>query len=188
MVQRLVDEQENVYCIFVTEYPFCEFLYYGGNCVSRRVYGPDGKKVDERLFCDFFTDERNEFRHFRGRMPEQIRFKEDDIVEVLRGDDVTLEVVVSLPPTVEWCYQYALRGIDTKYNPCTTDAGREQWAFEDGYMLDVTDDSYTVIDGPDYRFHSHPDALCVFKPRFPIPIDVEQKLCSYYETVKKQYD
>lgn len=186
LVHQFAEGIENLYCIYVTEYPMCERLCFGGNYVSQRVYGPDGTLIEQHLFCDFFTDERDKFRHYRGRLPEQIRFKEGDIVEVLQGDEVTLQVIVGVPPTVEWCYRYALRGLDTKYNPGKTDAEREQWAFEDGYMLDITDDSYTVIDGPDYDYHSHPDALCIFAPRFPIPANVEQALKGYYEAVAKQ--
>ena len=185
MVQRIATEVQDVYCIYVTEYPLNELLCWVGNYVTERVYGPDGKKIDERLFCDSFTDARDAFRHYRGRLPEQIRFKEGDIVEVLRGNKVTLEVVVGVPASVDWCYQYALKGLNSKYNPGKTDAEREQWAFGRGYMLDVTDDSYTVVDGPRYDYHDHPDALRVFAPRFPIPAEVEQKLRSDYEAIIK---
>ena len=102
------------------------------------------------------------------------------------GDVVTLEVIVGRPATIDWCYRYALRVLQGEHTPETTDAEHEQWAFFDGYMLDDSDDSYTVIDGPSYDYHDHPDALCVFAPRFPIPPEVEQKLHNYYATTIKQ--
>jgi hypothetical protein len=47
--------------------------------------------------------------------------------------------------------------------------------------LDDTDDCYTVVDGPSYKHHQHIPSWRVFKPRFPIPKHIEEKLHHDYQ-------
>ena len=98
---------------------------------------------------------------FKGRSEEECRFRVGDLVEVLSGDTVSLEIVCSLPPTPERAEQiyhnvkrdFEQRGIDT-----TND--------EICWILDDTDDCYTTLDDDDgYISHSHPPTICLFPVR-----------------------
>ena len=57
----------------------------------------------------------------------------------------------------------------------------EDFCFNRGYLLDDTDDCYTVVDGPGYIHHQHIPSWCVFKPHFPIPKHIEEKLHRDYQ-------
>lgn len=179
MMRRLFQDVSKVYCAVVTELSFGEDIRSG--YVSVRVYGSDGCLIDTSKCSSFFTEERDDYRHFRGRAPEEIRFEEGDIVEVFGGDSVSLAVVVGLPPSVERCFGIATRMCGNKRDREMTQQQWEDFCFNRGYLLDDTDDCYTVVDGPGYIHHQHIPSWCVFKPYFPIPKHIEEKLHRDYQ-------
>ena len=77
MMMRLFRDVPNAYCAVITELPFGEDIRPG--YVSVRVYGSDGSLIDTSKCSSFFTEERDDYRHFRGRAPEEIRFAEDTL-------------------------------------------------------------------------------------------------------------
>ena len=176
---RLLKETTDAYCAVITELAFGEDIR--GNYVSKRAYDADGTLVDSTKCSSIFSEEWDDYRHFRGRMPEEIRFKKGDIVEVFNGDSVSLAVVVGLPPSVERCYNIAKRMCANKRNKEMTQQQWEQFCFKSGYILDDTDDCYTVVDGPGYINHQHRASWHLFKPRFPIPKHIEDKLRHDYQ-------
>ena len=135
--------REDVYVFYIREVPV-DVPAPGVQCLSERVYGPDGQLIDFRDFSS--VDEVPGV--FEGRTPERIRFKQGDIVEVLGMDEVELAYVAGGPVSHEEAARINSEAIIT---------------------LDVTDDSYTVFLGPTFSFHQHIDALCVFKPHFKVP-------------------
>ena len=135
--------RENVYAFYIREVPV-DLPAPGVQCLSERVYGPDGQLIDFRDFSS--VDE--EPGVFEGRTPERIRFKQGDIVEVLGMDEVELAYVANGPVSREEAARINSEAIIT---------------------LDVTDDSYMVFLGPTFSFHQHIDTLHVFSPRLKVP-------------------
>ena len=76
-MMRLFRDVPNAYCAVITELPFGEDIR--SDYVSVRVYGSDGSLIDTSKCSSFFTEERDDYRHFRGRAPEEIRFAEDTL-------------------------------------------------------------------------------------------------------------
>ena len=79
---------------------------------------------------------------------------------------------------VEWCWDL--------YNRCR----KEDYKGVPGvnfYILDISDESMVVIDGPSYdEYHSHVSPLHVMKPRFPIPAELEAKMNTWIERAEKE--
>lgn len=88
-----------------------------GLSLSERVYSPDGTLWGKRDFCNIIPDScfsHEEYNYwgrlclFKGRKPEEIRFKSGDIVEVFgypgnfnwNNNEANLAIVVKCPPTV----------------------------------------------------------------------------------------
>lgn len=184
-----------VYCFVVDELPFGENSF--ADYVSSRTYDADGTLLDMSLCSTFFNDERDDYRHFRGRTPEQLRFHEGDIVEVFSSNlkQVELAIVASVPFSVERCYRYALRGVKIwrNRNQELNEKELTRLCFNEWYMLDDSDDTYAVIVGPADIYtdsdgkqwphwpHRHASGLCLFKPHFPIPEDIQCSLLNYYQ-------
>ena len=125
-------------------------------CLSERIYDSDGNRIDERTFSTRSEDEEV----FHGRSPEQIRFREGDIVEAMQHGKVRLGIVVGLPPSVEKAAE------ENKFSPF--------------FELDASDDTYTVLFDSSYKSHSHVDALCVFKPQYRVHPGIERRLRKAY--------
>lgn len=87
-------------------------------------------------------------------------------------DEVSLAVLYSGVPDIDWCWGVYQRGLQ-RYPDMP-------------YGLDFFDERVIVIDGPSYCEHSHIDPLNVMKPRFPIPEDIRKELETGYESVKKE--
>ena len=109
---------------------------------------------------------------FRGRSAEQIRFKKGDIVEVYRGDEVKLAIVVGTPLTAEWIWERNQAVKDKR--------GLDELPY------DETDDSYTVIDGPGYEYHDHVPSLYVFAPHYHVPLYLQRRFKGYLEKAEKK--
>ncbi|MBP5740763.1 MAG: hypothetical protein J6W59_03310 [Bacteroidales bacterium] len=142
--------QVDVYAFYLRELPV-DVPAAGYECISERVYSPDGLLIDRRMFSSV----REIPGVFEGRDPEEIRFKPGDIVEVLDSDEVHLAFVAGVPTSREEAKRINGDGI---------------------IQLDVTDDTYMVFDGPGYCFHQHIDALRVFAPRFKIPGPIRRSI------------
>ena len=150
--------QEDIFCFNIYERPI-DFEYSWGEYMASWVYEKDGQLMDKRLFPTFWSEGK-----FDGRSEDEIRFKWGDLVECFWGTSVELVYVLASPPGKE------------HYLRISKEQGKP-------YCGDDSDDSYTVINGPSYAYHSHVDALQLFKPHFPIPKDVMRK----YKKMWKDY-
>ena len=83
-------------------------------------------------------------------------------MEVNEGDCVRLAVVSSPVPDVQYCWEL--------YNRCIKNAKRPH------YILDDSDDTLVVLEGPSYDYHSHVSPLNLMKPLFQIPADLESEM------------
>ena len=146
----------------IAEIPFNVDIWWQDASQRTRTYLEDGSFFAETKVS---TIESSDFvkgcEPFKGRSEEECRFRVGDLVEVLAGETVSLEIVCSLPPTPERAEQiyhnvkrdFEQRGIDT-----TND--------EICWILDDTDDCYTTLDGNEgYISHSHPPTICLFPVR-----------------------
>jgi len=97
-------------------------------------------------------------------------FEVGDLVEVLSGDTVSLEIVYSQPPTPERAAEIRRRVREEFQKSCAgiTDDELNQ---EMDYALDITDDSYTTLDGDAGYMpnHSHPYITSLFPVRRKVP-------------------
>jgi len=168
---------ETLYCFYVTEYLIDERYY---NVVTRRSYLSDGKleetcltfegdcgydRMDLENCLSKTPEELHRMGIFPGRRPEEMRFKEGDLVEYVEYNKrVVLGIVVSTPRTVEYA--------------------REQ-AKKNGYFhQDCSDDMYNILtDFPltkeemeNGHPHSHCDTITLFLPRFNVPKRIREGL------------
>lgn len=124
--------------------------------LSSYLYDRDGTRIDERTYSTIREDDGV----YPGRTSEQIRFRKGDIVETLEGNEVTLGFVVELP---------ASAGKAARINES-----------RNGWHLDDTDDSYTILFGSDFTHHKHIDSLRVFAPRLRVHPSTEKRLRKCY--------
>ena len=163
-----------LYCFCVDELPFKEDTIYQGY-VSRRIYNDKAELIEQsRCSSNIGYAERFPYEHYRGRTPEMIRFKVGDIVEVFLGDQVSLAMVVDIPPTVEESYQIALNGHedDVIYVPYGEQLLEDNCICDDR-IYGAQKDCYTVKGVVDFEEPYQVSSMCVFKPRFPIPAPIE---------------
>lgn len=135
------------------------------------LYDGDGTLVDYSIVAN----EGDPYdTHYFGRSSQRQRFKRGDIVEVIgRDNEVYLSLLVSDAPDIEWCWGYYQRVLnDTKYRI--------------GYMLDITDETCYLIDGPGEEWHSHVSPLDIMKPHFPVPEDIRREMLSWLEAYTNQ--
>lgn len=171
--KEMDDWMRDVFCYYISEKPL-GIMLSKGEYLSQRMYDAEGRSIDKSLCCTGFGTycpnicnlseyDRHDDETFYGRTEEQIRFHKGDIVEVMRGHDVRLAVVVGTPPTEEW--------ISKKLKEIQDRMRSEVMPFD----FDISDDSYTVIDGPGYDYHEHVPTMQVFAPHYPIPYDIQEK-------------
>ena len=137
--------------------------------VTYRTYDSKGNPNDACLIDD------RTYNSFLGRKPEDIRFKEGDIVWALCYKALRLCIVSGLPFTTQEYKKRNQRSIE-KYD-------RELW-------LDTTDDSYTLYTLGEGDTHAHVLCAHVFKPTEKIPekliLQLKDKLKEMHELYKNE--
>ena len=119
---------------------------------SEYIYDHNGVRLDSRPFP---YDEGV----FHGRGPNQIRFREGDLCEVLLDDKVFLGLVLEAPPSVE-----RARKING-FSP---------------FKMDALDDSYLVLACSHWTEPEHVESIRVFPPRFKVSKQTEGRLRKAY--------
>ncbi|MBO7585894.1 MAG: hypothetical protein J6T13_01765 [Bacteroidales bacterium] len=144
---------------------------------SVRTYTADGKPNDENLF-----DHQCE-RHFKGRIPDQIRFKPGDIVEVINDWRAVLCVVWHTQPTVEDFERKRPYWLENHKKRCL-EKGIEYK--EECFHWDYSDDCYVVYSLGEGDIHFHPESPEVFFPTKPVPKSLQAKLKAKYEEMLRE--
>ena len=152
---------------------------------SVRTCTADGKPNDESLL-DYQCK-----RQFKGRTPEQIRFRPGDIVEVIDERTAELCVVGHTQPTVEDYASYRQRCWDE----CLKDCSRPSCLDKDTdykekhciFQWDYSDDSYLMHSLGEGDTHFHPESPKVFRPTKLVPKALREKLKAKYEEMLRLY-
>ncbi len=174
------DIRDTIYRFYLREYPMMQVLYRG-DILSERVYDPNGELIDQTLCSSCFEDIHTPAGRYMGRRANQIRFQPGEIVECFDGEDtVRLGIVVGTPYDTERCQQIMQRILRDPHFAHLEDKSQ-------GYILDFTDDTYTVVDTPEYmESHEHIPSNYVFAPSFPVPEKVEKRLLEAYRKITEK--
>lgn len=165
--------------------------------LSERVYSPDGTLWGKRDFCNiipngcFSPEEYNYWGRlclFKGRKPEDIKFKPGDIVEVFgypgndywSNNEVNLAIVVKCPPTVsevaEKIQQY-----------CATHSGYDVSDHALCYEFGYREDEYEVLslacEGID-----HSPTIATLRPSMPVSTRMRNRLRQVYHKYMDKMD
>lgn len=168
-------------------YGFCIMhLGYGplGNneCyVSYCSYDAEGKEYDHSSCSSYHYGQPGIYGKFLGRFPEEIPFKEGEIVQILTNleggcrDYVTLGVVVNTPRTIKDQWE--------SYCNYIKKGGTEHEYFESPRCYGADDDEYFILFGPNDHFWQNTAfrmAVNVWPPAYPVPDKVRESLMGYY--------
>jgi hypothetical protein len=139
---------------------------------SVRNYLHDGSLLDECLVSDTLNDD-DALEEFLGRPAEKVRFRNGELVEVLHGDRVTLEIVGNPPWSPE---------------KVSANKIRVKEKFGNDFRLDSSDDRYFTLgvsDEDDEVSHDHPTSVQIFPLRFPVSEALRSNLEKRYLRYKK---
>ena len=179
------------YCFVVDEIPLGHTLYWRDAVQAWWVYDKKGKLVVNSLVSEL-DNEVLGLEPFFGRFPEMCPVKKGDIVEVVDGNTVSLEIVCALPTDPRSCLRRVqrYRELLRREHPEITDEKLEKV-----FSNDYSDDCYitldgTMIDGQDTYMcsHSHPSVKWVFPARMKIPEKVRERLEACLKKVEEERD
>jgi len=158
--------RKNIFGFLIKEFNLDQCTYWW--TISQRNYLPNGSLLDENLIpihgaAEILNTE------FLGRPADKVRFHAGDLVEVLFGDTVTLEIVGAPPPSPEWV--------------------SERKKTYGNFRLDSSDDSYYTLgysENENDDTHSHPQAVDLFPVRFSVSDELKSNLVTRYEACFKE--
>lgn len=168
----------------ITEYKLDTEVWKCSSTQSVRTYTADGKPNDESLL-DYQCE-----RHFKGRTPEQIRFRPGDIVEVIDEWGAELCVVGHAQPTTEDYASYRKRCWEDCMKDCQKSCrDKSVEVKEENCMFhwDYSDDCYLVYSLGEGDTHFHPESPKVFRPTKSVPKALREKLKAKYEEMLRLY-
>ena len=147
IAELVAENSEDRYCFFIREVPVGVHCYWSQRA---RAYTRDGKLFAESA-ASKVADKNGNHEPFYGRDEDELQFRLGDLVEVFRGDTVTLEVVCSLPPDRDAVKRRIIG-------------------------LDYSDDCYVTLDGDEgyMECHSHPEIVQCF-PAKTLKMNEEHK-------------
>ncbi len=179
--------RRNIFCFYISEFAVDYPIYEKNSDFAKsvRVYNAKGNLIERTLCVGYWHPAPTplEETYFWGRNAENTRFEKGEIVEVLHGEEVRLAIVVSQPLTEEFCRNY-----DNRIKSHIVDEDEEPLFHTDTYDIDSSEDTYIVIDGPDYSYHSHVDSIRLFSPHYTVPSTIRERLLRNYERVMKEID
>ena len=149
IAELVAENSEDRYCFFIREVPVGVQCYHSKS-QRARTYTRDGKLFAESA-ASKVVDKNGNDEPFYGRDEDELQFRLGDLVEVFRGDTVTLEIVCSLPPDRDAVKRRIIG-------------------------LDYSDDCYVTLDGDEgyMECHSHPEIVKCF-PANTLKMNEEHK-------------
>lgn len=160
--ELVAEKSDDRYCFFIHEIPV-GIHCYSSQSQCTRSYTRQGELFAVSTVSSL-EDRNGCLERFHGLNQIKCRFRSGDLVEVFRGDRVTLEIICSLPVCPE------------------TSLGLE-------IHMDYTDDGYTTISGEDgyMQCHSHPRVVqCFPADTLPLKDEVRNTLTRGYVTFQNQ--
>ena len=177
---------QDYYGFVIDEIPFDWELT--GDAQHTRVYLEDGTFLHETKVSALHNKDRGgALEPFDGRPGEECRFDVGDLVEVLSGDTVSLEIVYSQPPTPARVAEICRR-VREEIQENGSELTDDEKNNEMDYALDMTDDSYTTLDGDEGYMpnHSHPYVTQLFPVRRKVPYLLRKQLEQGLENALKE--
>lgn len=177
------------YIFVIDEIPLGQELNWRDAVQAWWVYDKKGKLV-VNSFVSEMDNEVFGLEPFFGRLPEMCPVKKGDIVEVVDGNDVRLEIVCALPTDPQRVLERIQRYREQlrQEHPEITDEELEKV-----FVNDYSDDSYitldgTMVEGKDTYMcsNSHPSVKWVFPARMKIPEEVREKLETCLRKVEEE--
>ena len=177
------------YCFVIDELPIGQVQFWRNEVQAWWVYDKKGKLVVNSIVSEM-DNEDGDLEPFFGRFPDRCPVKKGEIVEVMSGDEVHLEIVYALPPNPVQGIRRVVRRRKSliKMNPELTEDMLERM-----FGNDYSDDCYvtldgTIVEGEDTYMcsHSHPSVKGVFPARMKIPEDVRLKLNTCLKRVEEE--
>ena len=135
--------------------------------IALGIYSPEWQSLSEYIYDDHGACmDRRPFPYddgvFQGRGPDQVRFKDGDLCEVLIGNMAFLGYVLEAPPSPE-------RARKLNVGPFT---------------MSALDDSYVVLVPSHWIDPEHVESVCVFPPRFRVSPQTSRRLRKAYNDFK----
>jgi hypothetical protein len=177
------------YTFVIDEVPMGQELNWRDAVQAWWVYDKKGKLVIHSLVSEM-DYEGGKLEPFFGRLPEMCPVKKGDIVEVVDGNNVRLEIVCALPTDPKSVLERIQRFREWLHqgHPEITDDELEKV-----FVNDYSDDCYitldgTMIEGKDTYMcsHSHPSVKWVFPARMKVPEEVREKLEACLRKVEEE--
>lgn len=167
------NSNEDLYCSWITQIPEGKNEYKHG---ARWFFDGDGILLDCAVTYSFGKDLNSTFF---GRPRSRLRFSKGDIVEVVYPEKVRLVVVGDEQLDTDYCW-----GIYESWQAQKNSSESNEDFIP--YILDITDDSVTVLEGPSYNFHDHISPLHLQKPRFEIPEEIKKDMTTWLIRAEKE--
>lgn len=143
------------------------------------VYDRFGKEIDKSFCTSLDKDEPTVHDVYFGRKPDDIPYEMGEIVEIIKGDEVYLEVLNGIPPTIEEMWEWHDERIKKWGEPARN-------KFSSTYFAEPMVEQYFYLrkDGFD------PDLppYYIMKPVFPIPEKAQKILSDRYNRWKSYMD
>ncbi len=178
------------YCFIIDELPIGEARHWRNEVQAWWVYDKKGKMVVSSLASEMCNN--GGLEPFFGRFPESCPVRKGDIVEIVCGDEVHLEIVYSLPLNPIKGLNMIIRHREQMKNR-NPDLTAEQ--ISTIFCNDYTDDCYITLDGTIEEgqdtymcAHSHPYVKWVFPAKMKVPDNVRKKLEFCLERVEKEIE
>ncbi|MDR1169256.1 MAG: hypothetical protein LBK97_00285 [Prevotellaceae bacterium] len=185
-----------IYCYIINELPLDTLLWDYCEIVSRRTYSSDGNLIDACLVSELNVWRKktdcttiNELQRkgmFVGRRPENIRFKEGDIVEVFGEfrvwNMVQLGIIIDTPSTLQerlgWDTSF-----DAEIHP--DNIHRPGDDSDDRYKILTGEEVYNFKKGDDAEecYDSWSNCTYVMSPRLPVPEELRQNLVTAHHAM-----
>ena len=178
--ERKAEDED--YDLHTHSYSILEYVLdkkYSNETYTHRSYLPNGK-LEEFCPASQDVDDSTDINHtFRGRKPEEIRFAEGDIVEVLRGK-VYAGIVMSQPLTVAEVEERDKKSRERNPNSC----GWYSDASEDHYHVLVCKNRENIVIDPEEKqleylsnlWDFESQSVYVFPPTIPVPEELRENL------------
>lgn len=178
-----------------------------GFCIDRLGYGPlgnhdwyvaywsydaTGHEFDHSSCSSYHYNQPGIYGKFLGRFPEEIPFKEGDIVQIVVGLHnnlgklfyySTLGVVAGTPRTVKDYWE--------GYVEYMKNGGDEHKYFEEPDHAGTDEEEYFIMYGPfddDQHNFTFRGAREVRLPAYPVPDNVRETLMGYYQEYQKYFE